>query len=196
MGTKNDPRVWMLSKSGKELDLENPKVEDVDWNDIGEALAKTCRYGGHCRGFYSVARHSINVARLLKPEMQIYGILHDAHESWTGDIIQPMKQLLGYQIKQIERRIDPVIFEAAGIPKPSDQVRAAVKAADLTMLATERRDLMAHLPDSTPWAIDGKVEPASFQIVPNGSWQRDFTDWLAWLNDCMNDDGSTWRALE
>ena len=53
------PRIgdWMQTYSGKRYYPVDPRIEDVDINDIAHALSHLCRYGGHCSRFYSVAEH-------------------------------------------------------------------------------------------------------------------------------------------
>lgn len=63
-------------------------------SEIGGALSKLCRYGGHCSSFYSVAEHSVLVADLMKfyhlgDPME--GLLHDATEAYLVDIPGPWK---------------------------------------------------------------------------------------------------------
>lgn len=169
--------TWFPSRSGLTLDLANPTIDMIQWGDIGEALAKTCRFGGHCEGFYSVAQHSLVVASLLPQRWRAHGLLHDAHEAFTGDLISPLKDFIGEPIRALERTLDALIYEAAGVPLPSADVVAAVKHADRVALATERRDLVspAH---TTAWTVLKGVEPADITITPFDTWQTARELWL------------------
>ena len=51
--------------SGRAIDPFNPTKDGVCIEDIAHSLALTCRFGGHCNEFYSVAQHSVLVASLL-----------------------------------------------------------------------------------------------------------------------------------
>ena len=165
------------SRSGLTLDLLHPSLDMIVWEDIAEALAKTCRFGGHCMGFYSVAQHSLVVAQLLPRRWRAWGLLHDAHEAFTGDLISPLKALIGEPIRAIERRLDALIYEAAGLSPPDAELAAAIKRADLVALATERRDLVepSH---RTAWTILEGVEPADVTIRPFESWRHGRDRWL------------------
>ena len=76
----------------------DPRPSEVRLEDIAGSLAHTCRFGGHCQRFYSVAEHSLYVARELADHgerVQAYGLLHDAGEAYVGDIPRPVKSQLG-----------------------------------------------------------------------------------------------------
>ncbi len=174
--------TWLQSESGAELDLTDPHPTAIHWPDIASALGKTCRFGGHCKRFYSVAEHCCRVADLLPGDLRIYGLLHDAHEAWTGDIVHPVKMLLGPEITALEERIDSAIYGRAGITPPSPAVIAQVKIADLRMLATERRDLMP--PPARPWAILEGVQPDDIPISA-WHWAAAGKIWLHELQRCL-----------
>lgn len=165
------------SRSGLTLDIVTPTLDMIHWRDIAESLAKTCRFGGHCRGFYSVAQHSLFVAQLIPREWRAYGLLHDAHEAFTGDLISPLKALLGDPIREVEARFDRLIYEAAGMALPSTDIRACIKTADRVALATERRDLVSLL-HRTAWTVLDGVEPAAGTIRPFHSWRTARDRWL------------------
>ncbi len=63
--------------------------------------------------------------------------------------------------KEIERRVERAVFDRFGLPS---QLPRCVKDADLVMLATEQRDLMA--PHDDEWALIAKVQPLADRIVP------------------------------
>ena len=169
--------TWFPSRSGLTLDLLDPTLDMIVWSDIAESLAKACRFGGHCKGFYSVAQHSLVVAQLVPRHLRAYGLLHDAHEAFTGDLISPLKALIGEPIRKIERRLDALIYEAAGIAPPTEEIAATIKRADVVALATERRDLVdtSHM---TPWTILEGIEPADMTIRPYESWRHGRDRWL------------------
>lgn len=142
----------MITRSGRMVDLLNVKPEDIDLEDIAHALAHTNRFTGHARRPYSVAEHSINVARFLPEPIKIYGLLHDAHEAYIGDISTPFKGALDWApgfteiLARHTRRIDEAIYAALEIPPPAAAIEQAVKYADTTMGVKELRELFDHPP--------------------------------------------------
>lgn len=100
------------SFTGRIIDLAHPSPEVIDIEDIAQSLSMTCRFGGHCRDFYSVAEHSVHAFELLQGnirranelggayyhapwlETRLQVLLHDAAEAYVGDVISPLKRLL------------------------------------------------------------------------------------------------------
>jgi len=58
--------------------------------DIAGALAKQCRFNGHCDGFYSVAEHSVLVSLITEGD-PFEGLMHDATEAYMGDLVLSIK---------------------------------------------------------------------------------------------------------
>ncbi|MEL5850000.1 MAG: hypothetical protein U7M05_11660, partial [Candidatus Igneacidithiobacillus chanchocoensis] len=56
----------MMTASGRDFLPSKMKPEDVRIEDIAHALSHICRFGGHTRKHYSVAQHSLLVARILE----------------------------------------------------------------------------------------------------------------------------------
>ena len=88
---------WCQTFTGKKVDILCPTPEMVDIEDIAHALSMTCRFGGHCREFYSVAEHSVLVEQMGRyslhcsdPRIIMLLLLHDAAEAYIGDIITPV----------------------------------------------------------------------------------------------------------
>lgn len=105
-----------------------------DIKEISFALSNQNRYNGHV-GCYTVAEHSVRVAMQLPPELRLSGLLHDAHEAYYGDIISPIKRMLGPKFDELCDQFDDVIDETFG----TDVRHPLVKEADLRMLVTEAR---------------------------------------------------------
>ena len=69
----------------------NPKIEDIDIEDIAHALSLLCRANGHFKHFYSVGLHSINcaseaISRGYSQNVVLGCLLHDGSEAYLADI--------------------------------------------------------------------------------------------------------------
>lgn len=181
--------TWIATLKGRAFDLLTPRPGDVDFDEIAETLAGLPRFNRHTLRAYSIAEHSCRVADAMPKPLRIHGLLHDAHEFALGDQTTPWREALlaklphvagqvAYALDDMKHNVDEAIYIAAGLPFPvPPDVRALVKRADLQLLATEKRDLMA--PCDRPWC-EG-VEPLPQRIEPWGpaKAKREFLDRLA-----------------
>ena len=121
----------------------DPRPADVRLADIAAGLAHTCRYGGHCRQFYSVAQHSLYVSREFDdPRLQLVGLLHDAGEAYLGDIPRPVKAEFD-RLEATEAEIREAVWAAFGVDPPTASEWERVMAADDRLLAYEADRLLA-----------------------------------------------------
>src|SRR3990167_8033626 len=137
---------WLETYSGVRFYPMDPRSEDVRLVDIAHSLAMTCRFGGHAKFHYSVAQHSVLVAELLPERLRLYGLLHDAHEAYTGDMVRPVKRSLdlgaNHPYREMVVACERVILAAFRLDPLSSEDEDLVADADNRMLATERRDVM------------------------------------------------------
>ncbi|MGB6054628.1 MAG: hypothetical protein WBG17_05250 [Burkholderiaceae bacterium] len=152
--------------SGRYVNLLEPDPESITITDIARALSLINRFGGHTRTPYTVAQHSILVAGIMPREWQLHGLLHDAAEAYLGDMVQPLKHQPEMRpFRERESVMQAAIYKSLGLsPCSPDGCHDAVRRADLTVLATERRDLMP--PDAQPWVILTGIEPMHKRIRP------------------------------
>lgn len=132
--------------TGQFVDTKHPQPDTIVLEDIAHALAATCRYGGHCQRFYSVAEHavfcSVRVERKgYNKAMQMAALHHDDAEAYLGDIPRPMKSLLGKTYRTLTNRMDIAIGIALGI-NDADFHAPVVKDADNWALFVEARHLL------------------------------------------------------
>jgi hypothetical protein len=152
---------WMQTYTGVQFWPLDPRPEEIQIEDIAHSLANQCRYAGHVQEFYSVAQHSVMVARIVPQEHALWGLLHDAAEAYLVDLPRPVKRYsrLGDEYRAIEARL--MIALCARFQLPSDEPEW-VKRADDVLLMTEKRDLMPNSP--AKWRET--AEPLEDVIVP------------------------------
>ena len=149
----------ILTSSGNTFDFRIPDQCAIDIEVIAHALSNQCRFGGHCREFYSVAQHSVLVSQLVPVEHALKALLHDAAEAYLVDVPSPIKPLIpGYGA--LERRVHEAVFAAFGL---TPELPPEVKHCDLVALATEKRDLM---PEDGPWALLEGIATDPYEIAP------------------------------
>jgi uncharacterized protein len=143
--------------NGKPFFVADPRPEEIDIEAIAHALSLLCRYGGHCKAFYSVAQHSVLVSQNVSPENALWGLLHDAAEGLTlNDMPRGVKSLMPNYYR-LEEGIMKAVAKRFNLPWP---MPAEVKEADEKLLATEKAQLMEqsfhwpNLPDPLPITID------------------------------------------
>lgn len=136
--------------TGAHLDVMNPQVEDIRIKDIAHALANICRFTGHVLSFYSVAQHSVLVARELPIELKLEGLLHDATEAYVSDINHNLKRMMP-EYRQVEQIYRNVIAQKFGL---APEVPAEVQAIDREMCHLEARTLM---PNVGGWANETRI---------------------------------------
>lgn len=132
----------MFTATGRAVDPLALQPGDVSIEDIAIALSQTCRYGGHCQKYYSVAEHSVHLARYRSmPEvLRPVALMHDAGEAYCGDLIRPIKQQFPEFEEQIERGIVDVIFERFGL---DTNLLPEIKQYDLGISIDEMTTFMA-----------------------------------------------------
>jgi hypothetical protein len=131
--------------TGRQFDVIDPDPAAVSLADVAAGLAHTCRFGGHCRRFYSVAHHSLHVSRELPaadPRLQLIGLLHDAGEAYVGDVPRPLKAEFA-EFERAEERIREAVWAAFDVAPPTDAEWERVMAADDRLLAYEASHLLA-----------------------------------------------------
>lgn len=108
--------------SGDVIHLENPRASDLRVSDIAHGLAHTCRFGGQCSEFYSVAQHAVFVRDLVvaDPDSTLTdhraALHHDDAEAFLGDIPSPLKPLLGEPWELLENNWNATLCELLDLP--------------------------------------------------------------------------------
>lgn len=161
----------MQTLSGRAVTMAAPAPRDIDpLLDLPESLARIGRFNGAVPGgIYTVAQHCVLMSDAIldeggDAETARVALLHDAHEYIWNDITTPQADGLGEieaelygdsriagVIHEAKTRADRAIFSACGVPfPPTPQQVRVVKAYDLRILATEKRQLLS--PSARRWS--------------------------------------------
>lgn len=131
-------QAWILTGSGRVVNLVEPDANSIELRDICHALANLCRFTGHTERFYSVAEHCLRGAMEIDARHRLEFLLHDAAEAYFGDLSAPAKSVCPDYCRLVAN-MDRVIRRKYGLPPV---MSPEVTRMDLVMLATERRDLL------------------------------------------------------
>jgi len=93
---------------------------------------------------------------MLPPELRLAGLLHDAHEAYTGDISRPMKELIktymSAWLSNLEALIQSIIYEKFRVFLAPEEWKR-IKHADNVLLSTEASRL---------FGVDPTLDPESW----------------------------------
>lgn len=172
-------RAWQRMLSGRRLDILDPSPLDVELDDIAHGIARVARWNGQTTGPHplSVAQHSCLVEALalqVEPGLDRAGrltmLLHDAPEYVLGDVITPLKSVLGEHFCAIETRLLVAIRQAFGLPaaasdklsrllKQVDRIAAFVEARQLAGFSEEEAAEAFGRPDRMPDGLEAWLDP-------------------------------------
>lgn len=190
---KLTPRAWQRMLSGRRLDLLDPSPFDIELEDIAHGLARVARWNGQTAGehVFSVAQHSLLVEAIgaaLEPGLddrsRLGLLLHDAPEYVIGDMITPLKAMVGDGYKVVEARLLEAIRLRFGLParpaaglarliKRADRVAAHAEAVRLAGFARREADEVFGRPEASHDAHADLLVP-----WPSGRAQGAFHDAL------------------
>lgn len=151
-------KAWSETASGEKVSLVNPDIDTIKLEDIAHHLGGIQRYNGACHGFYSVAEHSVLLARFVLsrfgPHAAMAALLHDTPEAYLQDITSPIKPAIpGYGGS--ENMFLLLIYKKLGIPSIIHlKNKARVKLFDKQICLDEREALLPkHRPENR-WFLD------------------------------------------
>lgn len=149
----------------------DPRPEEIILDDIVHQLAGINRYNGAASIPFSVAMHSIIGARLCLSywpgdyETAFRFILHDAAETYTQDMIRPVKINIP-ELKKIENKISDMIARKFNLDGPL--MTDKVTEIDNNLLRTEFTFLMPWVPDTVAGKHLPYLGPAIFKMASMG----------------------------
>lgn len=135
------PKDNIYTYSGVSFSPLSPCENDIMAEDIAHALSYMCRANGHFKSFYSVAQHCLACEeeahiRGLSIKIRLACLLHDASEAFISDITRPVKRQLT-EYKNIENKLQRVIYKRFGLDPDDNEMLAAVSEIDDAMLYYE-----------------------------------------------------------
>lgn len=165
--------------SGRRLDLLDPSPLDIEVEDIAHGLARVARWNGQTQGdhAYSVAQHSLLVLEIqqqispnLSIERQLLALLHDAPEYVVGDMVSPVKAVMGGDYRDIEARLQRAIHIRYSLPADITALeKKAIKQAD-TIAAYFEATLLAGFSDEEARLYFGRPQGISPDGLPLSPW--------------------------
>ena len=156
---KNNLRPVIHLQNNGWFDFTDPDNSVYGIEDIARGLSNIARFSGHTQVPYSVAQHSVIISHIVPEDYALQGLLHDAGESFLGDVSKPLKNLLP-DYMAIEDRCEAAILKRFGLPFPLDK---SIKIADTIVFVTERRDLQPLAPLDKMYK---NIKPLDEIIVP------------------------------
>lgn len=147
-----NPGSAIRAFTGGVFDPLNPDPERIQIEDIAHALSRQNRFLGHPDRSYSVAEHSLHVSRACEPEDALWGLLHDAPETFLGDWPSPLKYSpLGEAYRDAEATLMEAVCVRFGL---DPEMPASVSRADKAMLERERKLVFSRSSDEAEgfWA--------------------------------------------
>jgi hypothetical protein len=132
--------TWTQTFTGKAFEHTDPSPAMIDIVDVAHGLAHQCRFNGHLSRFYSVAEHSVYVSMVVPSVIAKAALLHDAAETWMGDLPQPIKGLHP-QFAFYEAMIMRQVHRKFHVPLMTDEEEKILAAADRWMAYQEVRHL-------------------------------------------------------
>ncbi len=166
-------RPWIQTFTGRAWCADDPRSYSYDVEEIAHSLSNICRYTGHSKVFYSVAQHSVVVAKIVqylhpRQPKRLYraALLHDAAEAFGLDIPSPIKRMpmmAGYRewLHGVEEAIE-IYYRLGAHPH-----NPWIKDADLRALATEKRDILGKCEYDAMWleTVLGGLPPPSPKAI-------------------------------
>lgn len=161
---------WALTGEGEIFTPWRPSSSVVCFADIANALSRICRFNGHIQpdwpeDVYSVGQHTLLVARLVArnggscTDIRA-ALLHDAHEAYCHDIIQPMKS--GFdEYRDLERRWEYAVHERFNLTNEIGNTR--VKEADMQALVLEKKFVCCQ--NSPKWEVERRTSAPNYMPI-------------------------------
>lgn len=162
---------WIAARDGSAIELVNPVVEQVNWDDIAWSLAHTNRYGGHGEIQVSEALHLLIGLTMASETLRPLWLIHTAYKTRLNDMMSPTKSALveiagslvpdggaivSHALAEFEDRHTRIIHAAAGLPLPDVKQKNMIWHIGRRARLTEHLDF--HRTGGPEWADLATVE--------------------------------------
>ncbi len=133
-------------------DAENVTAADIDFEALAHVLANTCRRGGCCRQYHSVAAHAVIVSEEIEAldglgdedrrTLALHALIASAPSAWLRGWL-PDSQRAVERAGKLATGIETAVREAAGLDAVLEEEHAKLLRFVTRMAAAaERRDIM------------------------------------------------------
>ena len=133
-------------------DPEGVTAADIDFEALAHVLANTCRRGGCCRQYHSVAAHAVVVSEEIEAldglgdedrrRLALHALLANAPSAWLRGRL-PDSQRAADRAGRLATGIETAVREAAGLAAVLDEEHGELLRFVTRMAASaERRDLL------------------------------------------------------
>ena len=132
-------------------DPEDVTAADVDFEALAHVLANTCRRGGCCRQYHSVAAHAVIVSEEIEAldglggedrrTLALHALLAAAPSAWLRGR-PPDSQRAAERAGRLASGVEVAVREAAGLDAVLDEEHGELLRFVTRMAAAEGRDLL------------------------------------------------------
>ncbi len=132
-------------------DPEGATADGVDFDALAHVLANTCRNGGRCRRYHSVAAQAVIVSEEVaaldglgdddRRTLALHALVADAPSAWLRGRM-PGSQRAAERAGRLAAGIDAAVREAAGLDSLPEEHVELLRFVTRMAAASERRDVM------------------------------------------------------
>ena len=181
--TYNTIRSWQRMLSGRRLNLIEPSPLDIEIEDIARGIARVARWNGQTIGEHpiSVAQHSVIVTNILKisnksleKKWLLASLLHDSAEYIVGDMITPLKSIVGDSYVNIESKLQSAIHIRFSLPPIlPEKIKLLIKKADKQTAFLEATQLAGFSEREASQVIQKPKDVPEYKIIPLSSYKAE-----------------------
>ncbi len=139
-------------------DPEDVTAEDVDFEALAHVLANTCRRGGCCRQYHSIAAHAVIVSEEIaaldglededRRTLALHALIANAPSVWLRGRL-PDSQRAADRTGKLATGIETAVRRAAGLNAVLEEEHGELlRFVNRMAAAAERRDIMDDAPAS------------------------------------------------